>query len=84
METRVLGRTGRPGSVIGPGHLAAGADWGEVDAADACAVLETSLEAGVTFYDTADFYVTGMALRTGEHRFELDPADGLGVGFVLR
>ncbi|MCT2548180.1 MULTISPECIES: proline racemase family protein [Streptomyces] len=28
--------------------------------------------------------VTGMAYRTGEHRFELDPADGLGTGFVLR
>jgi proline racemase len=28
--------------------------------------------------------VTGTAYRTGEHRFELDPADGLGTGFVLR
>ncbi|MBC6458620.1 proline racemase family protein [Actinomadura sp. HBU206391] len=28
--------------------------------------------------------VTGMAYRTGEHRFELDPADDLGTGFVLR
>jgi proline racemase len=28
--------------------------------------------------------VTGMAYRTGEHRFELDPSDGLGIGFVLR
>ncbi|MEV0598814.1 proline racemase family protein [Streptomyces sp. NPDC050315] len=28
--------------------------------------------------------VTGTAYRTGEHRFELDPADELGTGFVLR
>ncbi|MFE6685195.1 proline racemase family protein [Streptomyces sp. NPDC057743] len=28
--------------------------------------------------------VAGTAYRTGEHRFELDPADGLGTGFVLR
>jgi proline racemase len=28
--------------------------------------------------------VTGMAYRTGEHRFELDPHDTLGTGFVLR
>jgi proline racemase len=28
--------------------------------------------------------VTGSAFRTGEHRFVLDPRDGLGTGFVLR
>jgi proline racemase len=28
--------------------------------------------------------VTGMAYPTGEHRFEIDPADDLGTGFVLR
>jgi len=28
--------------------------------------------------------VEGMAYRTGEHRFELDPEDPLGTGFVLR
>ncbi|CQR65572.1 proline racemase family protein [Streptomyces leeuwenhoekii] len=39
---------------------------------------------------TADGYpavvpeVTGTAYRTGEHRFELDPEDDLGAGFVLR
>src|SRR5262249_12903823 len=52
METRILGRTGRPVSVIGLGTWQLGADWGDVDPADARAVLETSLEAGVTFYDT--------------------------------
>ncbi|WP_237774493.1 proline racemase family protein [Actinosynnema sp. ALI-1.44] len=28
--------------------------------------------------------VTATAYRTGEHRFEIDPADELGTGFVLR
>ena len=28
--------------------------------------------------------VSGMAYRTGRHVFELDPADTLGEGFVLR
>jgi len=28
--------------------------------------------------------VEGTAYRTGEHRFSLDPRDGLGTGFVLR
>lgn len=28
--------------------------------------------------------VEGTAFRTGEHRFVLDPRDGLGTGFVLR
>jgi proline racemase len=28
--------------------------------------------------------VEGMAYRTGEHRFVLDPRDPLGDGFVLR
>jgi proline racemase len=28
--------------------------------------------------------VEGMAFRTGEHRFFMDPRDPLGTGFVLR
>jgi len=28
--------------------------------------------------------VEGMAYRTGDHRFKLDPRDPLGTGFVLR
>jgi proline racemase len=28
--------------------------------------------------------VSGSAYRTGAHEFELDPADGLGTGFLLR
>ncbi|MCU1437287.1 MAG: aldo/keto reductase [Naasia sp.] len=69
MDTRTLGRTGRTVSVIGLGTWQLGADWGEVDPADARAVLETSLESGVTFYDTADVYGDGRSERfVGEFR----------------
>lgn len=56
MDTRPLGRTGRTVSVVGLGTWQLGADWGEVSAADASAVLETSVENGVTLVDTADAY----------------------------
>src|SRR4051812_3576228 len=59
MEQRVLGRTGRAVSVVGLGTWQLGADWGSVDERDALAVLAASVEAGVTFFDTADVYGDG-------------------------
>ncbi|MEG3614258.1 MULTISPECIES: aldo/keto reductase [Isoptericola] len=75
MQKRVLGRTGRMVSVVGLGTWQLGADWGEVSDADARAVLEASLEAGVTFYDTADVYGDGRSEQTvgaflADHRDE--------------
>jgi aryl-alcohol dehydrogenase-like predicted oxidoreductase len=61
MEHRVLGRTGRMVSVVGLGTWQLGADWGEVSDDDARAVLEASLDAGVTFFDTADVYGDGRS-----------------------
>lgn len=61
MERQVLGRTGRLVSVVGLGTWQLGADWGEVDDADARAVLEAALESGVTFFDTADVYGDGRS-----------------------
>ncbi|HET6167487.1 MAG TPA: aldo/keto reductase [Marmoricola sp.] len=63
MEQRPLGRTGLTASVVGVGTWQLGADWGEVSEADAREVLETSLAAGVTFYDTADVYGDGRSER---------------------
>jgi aryl-alcohol dehydrogenase-like predicted oxidoreductase len=63
MEQRVLGRTGRPVSVIGLGTWQLGADWGEVPEAEAMAVLRTAAESGVTFFDTADVYGDGRSER---------------------
>ncbi|MFC7492789.1 MULTISPECIES: aldo/keto reductase [unclassified Nocardioides] len=75
MEQRTLiasGRgTSREASVVGLGTWQLGADWGSVSESDALAVLEASVEAGVTFFDTADVYgdgrseqVIGRFLRT--------------------
>src|SRR4051794_24785275 len=61
MESRTLGRTGRPVSSIGLGTWQLGADWGEVSEDDARAVLDASLDAGVTFFDTADVYGDGRS-----------------------
>ncbi|TXL87882.1 aldo/keto reductase [Streptomyces sp. NBC_01725] len=61
MENRVLGRTGREASVVGLGTWQLGADWGDVTETDAFAVLDAALEAGVTFFDTADVYGDGRS-----------------------
>jgi aryl-alcohol dehydrogenase-like predicted oxidoreductase len=61
MDTRTLGKTGRTVSVIGLGTWQLGADWGDVSEADAAAVLAASVDAGVTFFDTADVYGDGRS-----------------------
>jgi len=61
METRTLGRTGRPVSVIGLGCWQLGGDWGAVGEDDAMSVLHAAVDAGVTFLDTADVYGDGRS-----------------------
>lgn len=61
MEQRVLGRTGRNVSVVGLGTWQLGADWGDVREEDALAVLDAAVDAGVTFFDTADVYGDGRS-----------------------
>ena len=61
VEERILGRTGRAVSVIGLGTWQLGSDWGDVDEADALAVLDAAANAGVTFLDTADVYGDGRS-----------------------
>ena len=63
MQKRTLGRTGRTVSVIGLGTWQLGGDWGAVSDADAIAVLAASVDAGVTFLDTADVYGDGRSER---------------------
>lgn len=63
METRTLGGTGREVGVVGQGCWQLGADWGEVDEADALAILHGAADAGVTFFDTADVYGDGRSER---------------------
>ncbi len=61
MEERVLGRTERPVSVVGLGTWQIGGSWGEVPESDALSVLAAAVEAGVTFFDTADVYGDGRS-----------------------
>ncbi|MQY10563.1 Aldo-keto reductase IolS [Streptomyces sp. RB5] len=61
MEQSVFGRTGQRVSVCGVGTWQLGADWGDVPEAEAFAVLDASLESGVTFFDTADVYGDGRS-----------------------
>ncbi len=60
MKTRVFG--GAPVSEVGLGCWQIGGDqWGDVPDADALDVLRASVEAGVTFLDTADVYGAGRS-----------------------
>ena len=61
MKTRTTARLGREVSVVGLGTWQLGADWGDVSEADAAAVLEASVESGVTIFDTADVYGDGRS-----------------------
>ncbi|MEJ7633867.1 aldo/keto reductase [Aeromicrobium sp.] len=61
MDARTLGRTGRDVSVVGLGTWQLGADWGDVGHEDAMAVLDTAVDGGVTFFDTADVYGDGRS-----------------------
>ncbi len=61
MQYRTPARLGRPLSAIGQGCWQIGADWGDVTDDSARAVLDAALEAGVTFFDTADVYGDGRS-----------------------
>ena len=59
MEQREIARLRRDVSVVGLGTWQLGADWGDVSAEAADEVLETAVDGGVTFFDTADVYGDG-------------------------
>ncbi|CAN5324752.1 aldo/keto reductase [soil metagenome] len=63
MEQRSAERLDVEVSAIGLGTWQLGADWGSVDPADAAAILDASVQAGVTFFDTADVYGDGRSER---------------------
>ncbi|MFG2818574.1 aldo/keto reductase [Kitasatospora sp. NPDC048365] len=78
MEQRVLGRTGRAVSVVGLGTWQLGADWGDVEESTALAVLDAAVEAGVTFFDTADVYGDGRSEQL-IGRYLHGPGAGAGI-----
>src|SRR5213080_4512439 len=61
MRTRTLGSTGREVSEVGFGAWQIGADWGSVGEDEALATLHSAVDAGVSFFDTADVYGDGRA-----------------------
>jgi aryl-alcohol dehydrogenase-like predicted oxidoreductase len=61
VEQREIGRLRRSVSVVGLGTWQLGADWGHVDPAQARAVLDSAVDQGVTFFDTADVYGDGRS-----------------------
>ena len=75
VENRTLGRTGREVGVIGLGCWQLGADWGHVEERDALAILDAAVNAGASFFDTADVYGDGRSEQT-------EPEDRLGPSRV--
>src|SRR5215469_5848616 len=63
MKYRRLGKTGFEVSEVGLGTWQLGEGWGSVSETDAVHVLETSIDSGVNFFDTADVYGDGRSER---------------------
>ena len=63
MNYRTFGRTGWKVSEIGFGAWAIGGAWGSVSEDDAVAALNTAIDEGVNFIDTADVYGDGRSER---------------------
>jgi aryl-alcohol dehydrogenase-like predicted oxidoreductase len=59
VKARRLGKTGRDVSEIGFGAWAIGGSWGETDDTVSLDAMHAAVDAGVTFFDTADVYGDG-------------------------
>ena len=79
MEQRVLGKTERQVSVIGLGTWQIGGAWGDVSEPDALGLLEASVDAGVTFFDTADVYGDGRSEKLIGRFLAANPWSGVTV-----
>src|SRR5579863_4793124 len=63
MRYRPLGRTGWQVSDVSFGAWAIGSAWGQVSDQDSLAALNTAIDCGVNFIDTADVYGDGRSER---------------------
>ena len=63
MIARRLGKTGRRISEVGFGAWAIGGSWGETEDEQSLAAMHAAVDAGVTFFDTADVYGDGRSER---------------------
>ena len=73
MRIRTLGKNGPALSLIGLGCMGMSDFYGPADAAESIATIHAALEAGITLFDTGDFYGMGRnelllreALRGGK------------------
>ena len=93
METRFLGRSGLKVSALGFGAGTFGGKgplfsaWGNTDVTEARRMIDLSLDAGLTFFDTADVYsdgasesILGEALRGRRDRVIFSSKTGLRLG----
>ena len=93
METRFLGRSGLKVSALGFSAGTFGGKgplfsaWGNTDVTEARRMIDLSLDAGLTFFDTADVYsdgasesILGEALRGRRDRVILSSKTGLRLG----
>ncbi|HEY0760214.1 MAG TPA: aldo/keto reductase [Acidisarcina sp.] len=63
MNYRALGRTGWKVSEVSFGAWAIGGAWGSVSDEDSLAALNTAIDSGINFLDTADVYGAGRSER---------------------
>jgi aryl-alcohol dehydrogenase-like predicted oxidoreductase len=61
VQSRRLGKTGRDVSEIGFGAWAIGGSWGESNDDESREGLHAAVDAGITFFDTADVYGDGRS-----------------------
>jgi aryl-alcohol dehydrogenase-like predicted oxidoreductase len=61
VQSRRLGKTGRDVSEIGFGAWAIGGSWGETNDDESLEAMNAAVDAGVTFFDTADVYGDGRS-----------------------
>lgn len=59
MQTRILGRTGLPVTVVGFGALTIGGAFGPVEDQVSITALHAAVDAGINFLDTSDAYGAG-------------------------
>lgn len=93
MEYRELGQTGWKVSSVSTGTWAMGSLWGPVDERESLTALNTALDLGVNFFDTADVYgseyLLGKLRRERHEPFYVATKMGVQVnpdprGYTLR